>query len=82
MEPPLRFGTTGLHDAGPVGHSFDQKRLQRDAGEGNGAGDEIVSNDLSWRKDEWIATDVRPENALLAEADGSIRAIDFIVGRI
>lgn len=37
---------------------------------------------LTWQKDDWIATDVRPENALIAEADGGIRAIDFILGRI
>ena len=28
-----------------------------------------------------FATDVRPENALVADADGSLTAIDFIVGR-
>lgn len=42
---------------------------------------DMIAN-LTWRRDEWIATDVRPENALLAEADGVIRAIDFIVGRV
>jgi len=41
----------------------------------------MIAN-LTWRRDEWIATDVRPENALLAEADGRIHAIDFIIGRI
>jgi len=40
----------------------------------------MIAN-LSWRKGPWIATDVRPENALVAEVDGQIRAIDFIVGR-
>ena len=42
---------------------------------------EMIAN-LTWRRDEGIATDVRPANALLAEADGVIRAIDFIVGRV
>lgn len=41
----------------------------------------MIAN-LTWRKDHWIATDVRPENALIAEADGSIRAIDFIIGHV
>lgn len=41
----------------------------------------MIAN-LTWRKDNWLATDVRPENALVAEADNSIRAIDFIIGRI
>ncbi len=36
--------------------------------------------ELSWRKDSVVATDVRPENAILAEADGTIYPIDFIVG--
>jgi hypothetical protein len=40
----------------------------------------MIAN-LSWRKGPWIATDVRPENALVAEADGIIRAIDFIIGK-
>ncbi|MEN3944170.1 hypothetical protein WJU23_22905 [Prosthecobacter sp. SYSU 5D2] len=40
----------------------------------------MIAN-LTWEKEGWIATDVRPENALIAEADGSIRAIDFIIGR-
>jgi hypothetical protein len=35
----------------------------------------------TWRKDGWVATDVRPENALIAESDGQIRAIDFILGK-
>ena len=36
----------------------------------------------TWRRDRFIATDVRPENALVAECDGSIHAIDFIMGRL
>jgi hypothetical protein len=36
----------------------------------------------SWRRGEFIATDVRPENALVAESDQGIRPIDFIVARI
>jgi hypothetical protein len=35
----------------------------------------------TWRNDGWVATDVRPENALIAESDGQIRAIDFILGK-
>ena len=35
----------------------------------------------TWQKDRWMATDVRPENALIAESDGQIRAIDFILGK-
>lgn len=42
---------------------------------------DMIAN-LTWRRNEWIATDVRPENALVAETDGVIRAIDFIVGRV
>jgi hypothetical protein len=42
---------------------------------------DMIAN-LTWRRYEWIATDVRPENTLLAEAGGVIRAIDFIVGRV
>ncbi|GEP43652.1 hypothetical protein BGE01nite_29430 [Brevifollis gellanilyticus] len=41
----------------------------------------MIAN-LTWRKGPWIATDVRPENALVAEADGMIRAIDFIIGKV
>ncbi|MDA7537076.1 hypothetical protein N9124_01555 [bacterium] len=36
--------------------------------------------DLSWQKDQFIASDVRPENAILAESDQQIYPIDFIVG--
>ena len=41
----------------------------------------MIAN-LTWREDNWIATDVRPENALIAEADDGIRAIDFIIGHV
>jgi|GEM_PF-1667318 len=41
----------------------------------------MIAN-LTWRKDDWLATDVRPENALIAEADSGIYAIDFIVGQV
>jgi len=34
---------------------------------------------LTWKKDSFLATDVRPENALVAEATGMIHPIDFIV---
>lgn len=35
----------------------------------------------TWRRGDVIATDVRPENALLAEADGQIYPFDFILHR-
>lgn len=38
--------------------------------------------DLTWRKEDCIATDVRPENALIAESDGALYAIDFITTRL
>ena len=34
---------------------------------------------LTWKKNSFLATDVRPENALVAEATGMIHPIDFIV---
>ena len=34
---------------------------------------------LTWKKDSFLATDVRPKNALVAEATGIIHPIDFIV---
>jgi hypothetical protein len=34
---------------------------------------------LTWRRGNVVATDVRPENAILAEADGKIYPFDFIV---
>lgn len=36
---------------------------------------------LTWQRGEIIATDVRPENAILAEADGEIYPFDFILSR-
>lgn len=38
-----------------------------------------VIRDLTWRRGSCSATDVRPENALMASSDGELRAIDFIV---
>ncbi len=35
----------------------------------------------SWQKGDCLATDVRPENAILAEADGQIYPFDFIMAR-
>jgi hypothetical protein len=34
---------------------------------------------LPWKKGPYLATDVRPENALVAESTGTIHPIDFIV---
>lgn len=34
---------------------------------------------LTWKKGPYLATDVRPENALVAESTGTIHPIDFIV---
>lgn len=34
---------------------------------------------LTWKKDRFLATDVRSENALVSEATGAIHPIDFIV---
>ncbi|NQX00080.1 hypothetical protein HQ447_05420 [bacterium] len=36
---------------------------------------------LTWSRGDIIATDVRPENAILAESDGRIYPFDFIVSR-
>lgn len=36
----------------------------------------------TWRRDDFAATDVLPRNAIATEADGRIRAIDFIVTRL
>ncbi len=36
---------------------------------------------LTWQRGPCLATDVRPENALVSETDGSITGIDFICGR-
>ena len=37
---------------------------------------------LTWRRGQIIATDVRPENAILAESDGRIYPFDFIMVRM
>ncbi len=34
---------------------------------------------LTWRRGHVVATDVRPENAILAEVDGEIYPFDFIL---
>jgi hypothetical protein len=34
---------------------------------------------LTWKKGHFLATDVRPENALVSESTGTIHPIDFIV---
>ena len=34
---------------------------------------------LTWKKGPYLASDVRPENAILAESSGTIHPIDFIV---
>lgn len=34
---------------------------------------------LTWRRGNVVATDVRPENAILADADGEIYPFDFIL---
>lgn len=36
-------------------------------------------NELSWRRDDVIATDVRPENVICSAADGDFYSIDFIM---
>ena len=69
----------GCHPDGP---SLHQWMIERGWSQWSPATDLAMIATQSWRKDKWIATDVRPENALLSEADGSIRAIDFIVGRM
>ena len=35
----------------------------------------------TWQRGDVIATDVRPENSILAEADGQIYPFDFILRR-
>jgi hypothetical protein len=35
---------------------------------------------LTWKKGRFLASDIRPENALVADSTGSIHPIDFIVG--
>jgi hypothetical protein len=36
---------------------------------------------LTWRRTGFVATDVRPENVLVTESDGELRAIDFVMAR-
>ncbi len=36
---------------------------------------------VTWRREDVLATDVRPENAILAESDGQIYSFDFILIR-
>lgn len=44
--------------------------------------DLAMLRDLTWHRGDFIATDIRPENALVSEADGGLTPIDFILGRI
>lgn len=44
--------------------------------------DQSTVAEFTWRRDDFIATDVLPRNAILCESDGGIRAIDFIVTRL
>jgi hypothetical protein len=41
--------------------------------------DQALVGNLTWRRGSYVATDVVPRNAIVAEADGQLRAIDFIV---
>ena len=36
-------------------------------------------SELTWMKDKFLVTDVRPENVIQADADGELYPIDFIV---
>jgi len=36
----------------------------------------------TWRRGEFVATDVAPRNAIITEADNKLRAIDFVVTRL
>lgn len=44
--------------------------------------DLVILRDLTWRRGDLIATDVRPEKALVSGADGGLMAIDFILGKM
>lgn len=46
------------------------------------ATDQVTVAENSWRRAEYVATDVLPRNTIVTEADGRLRAIDFIVTRI
>ena len=41
--------------------------------------DQATVAEHTWRRDRYIVTDVLPRNAIVTDADESIRAIDFIV---
>ncbi len=44
------------------------------------ASDLPMLQNLTWQRGDCLATDVRPENALVSETDCSITDIDFICG--
>lgn len=44
--------------------------------------DQATVAEHTWRRGDFVATDVLPRNAIVAEADDRIRAIDFIVTRL
>lgn len=44
--------------------------------------DQMTVSTHTWRRGEYAATDVLPRNAIVAESDGRLRAIDFIVTRL
>ena len=41
--------------------------------------DQATVNQHTWRRGNYVATDVLPRNAIITEADNRLRAIDFIV---
>jgi hypothetical protein len=46
------------------------------------ATDQATVAQHSWRRGDYVATDVLPRNAILTDADDRIRAIDFIVAQV
>jgi hypothetical protein len=44
--------------------------------------DQATVAEHTWRRDEYVATDVLPRNAIVTEADDRLRAIDFIVTQL
>ena len=44
--------------------------------------DSAVVAKQSWRRGDFVVSDVAPRNAIITEADSKLRAIDFVVGRI
>ena len=44
------------------------------------ASDLPMLQNLTWQRGDCLATDVRPENALVSETDGNLTDIDFICG--